>query len=128
MNHSTLVTAQLGQPLRAYALTVEEAGAGEFRWRILEKRGNRSGFESVCHSDAVFPAYDTALATGYGELQRLIGPDLQFGPRQEPVEGRPVFSVSADVLADSARGGTAAVGRTIAAKGVMLARARPVRA
>jgi hypothetical protein len=84
MNHSTLFTAQLNEPLRAYALTVEEADSGEFKWRILENHGSRSVFESVCCSDATFAAYDTALATGYGELQRLIGPDLQFGPRREP--------------------------------------------
>jgi hypothetical protein len=84
MNHSTLVTAQLNEPLRAYALTVEEAAPGEFKWRILENHGSRSVFESVCCSETTFAAYDTALATGYGELQRLIGPDLQFGPRREP--------------------------------------------
>lgn len=84
MNHSTLVTAQLNEPLRAYALTVEEAAPGEFKWRILENQGSRSVFESVCCSETTFAAYDTALATGYGELQRLIGPDLQFGPRREP--------------------------------------------
>lgn len=84
MNHSTLVTAQLNEPLRAYALTVEQVAPGEFKWRILENHGTRSVFESVCCADTSFAAYDTALATGYGELQRLIGPDLQFGPRREP--------------------------------------------
>jgi hypothetical protein len=84
MSHSTLVTAQLNEPLRAYALTVEEAAPGEFKWRILENHGTPSTFESVCCSETTFAAYDTALATGYGELQRLIGPDLQFGPRCEP--------------------------------------------
>lgn len=84
MNHSTLVTAQLNEHLRAYALTVEEAAPGEFKWRILENHGSRAVFESVCCSETTFAAYDTALATGYGELQRLIGPDLQFGPRREP--------------------------------------------
>lgn len=86
MNNSTLVTAQLCEPLRAYALTVEQVVPGEFRWRILENHGARSvfEFESVCCADTSFAAYDTALATGYGELQRLIGPDLQFGPRREP--------------------------------------------
>jgi hypothetical protein len=87
MNHATLVASQINEPLRAYALTVEEASPGEFKWRILENHGTRSSFESVCCSEATFAAYDTALATGYGELQRLIGPDLQFGPRREP---RPV--------------------------------------
>ena len=84
MNHSTLVTAQLNEPLRAYALTVEQVAPGEFKWRILENHGTRSVFVSVCCADTSFAAYDTALATGYGELQRLIGPDLQFGPRREP--------------------------------------------
>jgi hypothetical protein len=84
MNHSPLIAAQLNEPLRAYALTVEEAAPGEFKWRILENPGTRSSFESVCCSETTFAAYDTALATGYGELQRLIGPDLQFGPRREP--------------------------------------------
>jgi hypothetical protein len=84
MKHSTLFTSQINDPLRAYALTVEEAGPGEFKWRILENHVTRSSFESVCCSETTFAAYDTALATGYGELQRLIGPDLQFGPRREP--------------------------------------------
>ena len=83
MNHSTLVDTQLNTPLRALALTVEEAGRGEFRWRILEGHGNPRVFESVSCSDTSFSAYDTALATGYGELQRLIGPDLQYGPRSD---------------------------------------------
>ena len=83
MNHSTLVNTQLNTPLRALALTVEEAGRGEFRWRILEGHGNPRVFEPVSCSDISFAAYDTALATGYGELQRLIGPDLQYGPRSD---------------------------------------------
>lgn len=84
MNHSPLISAQLNETLRSYALTVEEAGPGEFKWRILEDHGPRFAFESVRCSDVTFAAYDIALATGYGELQRLIGPDLQFGPRREP--------------------------------------------
>lgn len=87
MSHSTLSTlanAQLQIPLRTLALTVEEDGPGEFRWRILESQGQSPVFESVSCSDATFAAYDSALATGYGELQRLIGPDLQYGPRLEP--------------------------------------------
>ena len=84
MNHSPLIIAQLNEALRSYALTVEEAGPGEFKWRILENHGTRFVFESVRCSDMTFAAYDAALATGYGELQRLIGPDLQFGPRREP--------------------------------------------
>lgn len=80
---STLVNAQLNAPLRALALTVEETGPGEFRWRILESQGAPQVFDSVACSDITFAAYDTALATGYGELQRLIGPELQYGPRRE---------------------------------------------
>lgn len=83
MSHSTLVNAQLSAPLRSLALTVEETAPGEFCWRILESRTNPQVFESVSCSDISFAAYDTALATGYGELQRLIGPDLQYGPRSE---------------------------------------------
>lgn len=101
MNHSTLVTAQLNEPLRAYALTVEEAGPAEFKWRILENHGTRSSFESVCCSETTFAAYDTALATGYGELQRLIGPDLQFGPRLEPYPVKPHVKLVASVTAAS---------------------------
>jgi len=78
-----LVNAQLNAPLRALALTVEEADPGEFRWRIVESRGEPRVFDSVACSDITFAAYDTALATGYGELQRLIGPDLQYGPRRD---------------------------------------------
>ena len=88
MNHSPLIIAQFNEALRSYALTVEEAGPGEFKWRILENHGPQSAFESVRCSDMTFAAYDTALATGYGELQRLIGPDLQFGPRREPPPAR----------------------------------------
>lgn len=84
MSHSTLVNAQLNAPLRSLALTVEEADPGEFRWRILESRSVPLVFDTVACSDITFAAYDTALATGYGELQRLIGPDLQYGPRSEP--------------------------------------------
>lgn len=81
MTQSTLVNAQLSAPLRSLALTVEESAPGEFVWRILESRGKPTEFESVSCSDISFAAYDTALATGYGELQRLVGPDLQYGPR-----------------------------------------------
>ena len=81
MTQSTLVNAQLSAPLRSLALTVEETAPGEFVWRILESFGQASAFESVACSDISFAAYDTALATGYGELQRLVGPDLQYGPR-----------------------------------------------
>jgi len=84
MNYSPIVNAQLHDALRSYALTVEEASPGEFKWRILENQGTRFVFESVRCSDITFTAYDAALATGYGELQRLIGPDLQFGPRYQP--------------------------------------------
>lgn len=83
MSLSTLVTSQLSEPLRALALTVEEAGPAEFRWRILERRSAASAYESLCCAENTVAAYDTALATGYGELQRLIGPDLQYGPRIE---------------------------------------------
>ena len=84
MNHSPLFTAQFIEALRSYALTVEEASPGEFKWRILENNGSRFVFESLRCSEITFAAYDAALASGYGELQRLIGPDLQFGPRREP--------------------------------------------
>ncbi|MFS2032453.1 hypothetical protein ACEN8I_00355 [Polaromonas sp. CT11-55] len=83
MSHSTLVNAQLKVPLRSLALTVEEPSPGEFCWRILESREDPRVFESISCSDITFAAYDTALATGYGELQRLVGPDLQWGPRSE---------------------------------------------
>jgi hypothetical protein len=132
MNHSTLVNAQLNQPLRAYALTVEEAAAGEFRWRILENHGSRSVFESVCCSETTFVAYDTALATGYGELQRLIGPDLQYGPRLEPLPDRRHFPALAptplSALEDSARDGAVGVGRRTAALDGLLDEVPEVRA
>ncbi|WP_341906478.1 hypothetical protein [Polaromonas sp. YR568] len=83
MNHSTLASAQLIDPLRSLALTVEESAPGEFRWRLLERGLRTQAFESLAVSDITFPAYDTALAAGYGELQRLVGPDLQYGPRAE---------------------------------------------
>lgn len=59
-------------------------GPGDFRWRILEGFGNPPVFESVSCANRTFSAYDTALATGYGELQRLIGLELQHGPRAAP--------------------------------------------
>ncbi|WP_431095372.1 hypothetical protein [Polaromonas aquatica] len=95
MSYSTLVNAQLNVPLRSLALTVEEPAPGEFCWRILESHANPLVFESVSCSDISFAAYDTALATGYGELQRLIGPDLQYGPRSEGVQQVDLFGVSA---------------------------------
>ena len=94
MSYSTLVNAQLNVPLRSLALTVEEPAPGEFCWRILESHGNPLLFESVACSDITFSAYDTALATGYGELQRLIGPDLQYGPRSEEARQVDLFGVS----------------------------------
>lgn len=84
MNQSKPVSAQFRAPLRALALTVEETGPGDFRWRILEGFGNPPVFESVSCANRTFSAYDTALATGYGELQRLIGLELQYGPRAAP--------------------------------------------
>lgn len=95
MTHSTLIAAQLNETLRSLALTVEEAGYGEFRWRILESPYAGLPYESVCCSDARFDAYDTALATGYGELQRLIGPDLQYGPRAEESRTAPLVRLAA---------------------------------
>lgn len=94
MSYSTLVNAQLNAPLRSLALTVEESAPGEFCWRILESHGNPLVFESVSRSDISFAAYDTALATGYGELQRLIGPDLQYGPRSDEAQQVDLFGVS----------------------------------
>ena len=82
VTHSHLVKAYLKTPLRALSLIVEEVEPGEFRWRILERHGKALLFESVSYSDSNFAAYDAALATGYGELQRLVGPDLQYGPRK----------------------------------------------
>ena len=69
--------------LRNLALTVEEAVAGEFRWRILEGEGSPCAYRSVACARTGFAAYDVALANGYGELQRLVGADLQFGPRSD---------------------------------------------
>jgi hypothetical protein len=94
MSHSTLVNAQLNAPLRSLALTVEEPSPGEFRWRILESQRSSPAFESVACSDMSFAAYDTALATGYGELQRFIGPDLQYGPRSEAGSATEFISIA----------------------------------
>ena len=82
MTHSPLVKAYLKTPLRALSLIVEEVEPGEFRWRILERHGKAPLFESVIYSGPSFAAYDAALATGYGELQRLVGPYLQYGRRK----------------------------------------------
>ena len=110
MSHSTLFDAQLKAPLRSLALTVEEAFPGEFRWRILEGHGNPPKFQSLAYSRQLFSAYDTALATGYGELQRLIGPGLQYGPRLEN-----------DIKAERFASATAATARQVlAAEGSVL--------
>jgi hypothetical protein len=94
MTHSKLVNAQLNAPLRSLALTVEEAKPGEFRWRILESQQSSLTFVSVACSEMSFAAYDTALATGYGELQRFIGPDLQYGPRNESDRATDFISIA----------------------------------
>ena len=67
--------------LRSLALTVEEPTPGAFRWRILEQLPQSHTFSSLACSDARFAAYDEALASVYGALQRMVGNDLQFGPR-----------------------------------------------
>jgi len=84
MNQSKRVSAQFKAPLRALALTVEETAPGDFRWRILEGHGNPPVFKSIGCANRAFSAYDAALASGYGELQRVVGPDLQYGPRAAP--------------------------------------------
>jgi hypothetical protein len=94
MTHSKLINAQLNAPLRSLALTVEESRPGEFRWRILESQQSSLTFVSVACSDMSFAAYDTALATGYGELQRFIGPDLQYGPRNESDHATDFISIA----------------------------------
>ncbi|RYF30279.1 MAG: hypothetical protein EOO23_05480 [Comamonadaceae bacterium] len=73
---------RVASPLRRLALTVEESGNGEFHWSILETSPRQPAFV-LATSEACFAAYDTALATGYGELLRLVGPELQYGPRGE---------------------------------------------
>lgn len=83
MTQAALANAQLSVPLRLLALTVEAAGTREFRWRILESFDDSKTFTSLACAEMRFSAYDAALATGYGELQRLIGGDLQYGPRVE---------------------------------------------
>ncbi len=102
MSQSTLVNAQLNAPLRSLALTVEERAPGEFFWRILESHADPLVFESISCSDIGFAAYDTALATGYGELQRLIGPDLQYGPRSDEPQQVDLFGVAGSVRKNGA--------------------------
>jgi hypothetical protein len=101
MSHSTMINTQLKAPLRSLALTVEEPSPGQFCWRILESHQDPRVFESVSSSDITFDAYDTALATGYGELQRLVGPDLQYGPRSEADLQAELFVASAPKSASS---------------------------
>jgi hypothetical protein len=104
MSQSTLVNAQLNAPLRSLALTVEEPAPGEFCWRILESHADSLVFESVSCSDISFAAYDTALATGYGELQRLIGPDLQYGPRSDEPQQVDLFGAASSAKKNTAAG------------------------
>ncbi|MEO7887184.1 MAG: hypothetical protein ABIR76_10610 [Polaromonas sp.] len=105
MSQSTLVNARLNAPLRSLALTVEERAPGEFFWRILESHADPLVFESLSCSDTSFTAYDSALATGYGELQRVIGPDLQYGPRRDEPQQVDLFGVAAS--AEAAKKGLA---------------------
>lgn len=104
MSQSTLVNAQLNAPLRSLALTVEEPAPGEFCWRILESHADPLVFESVSCSEISFAAYDTALATGYGELQRLIGPDLQYGPRSDEPQQVDLFGAASSAKKNMAVG------------------------
>lgn len=102
-------------PLRPLALTVEERSAGEFRWSIIENvPGGASRILAV--SEACFAAYDTALATGYGELQRLVGPELQYGPRSvSPVSYQPSKAPDAAARLDGRTLGAHALHNRIAA-------------
>lgn len=88
MSYSMPINERFNAPsLRKLALTVEEAGPGQFRWRILEGHGmalDAPEFAPISSADLNSSTYDNALAAGYGALQRLIGHDLQFGPRVEP--------------------------------------------
>ncbi len=89
--NTSLVNMLLHAPLRSLALTVEEVARGEFRWRILESHhqpvedvaNSTLVFKSVRCANVTFMAYDSALASGYGELQRMVGPDLEYGPRKD---------------------------------------------
>ena len=132
MNHSPLFTAQFIEALRSYALTVEEASPGEFKWRILENHGSRFVFESLRCSEIAFAAYDAALASGYGELQRLIGPDLQFGPSREPQAAKRhvklvLSSTTASINAHSNALAPANASSDIALKGSLPAEAEAAR-
>ena len=132
MNHSPLFTAQFIEALRSYALTVEEASPGEFKWRILENHGSRFVFESLRCSEITFAAYDAALASGYGELQRLIGPDLQFGPRREPQAAKRhvklvLSSTTAFINAHSNASAPANASSDIALRGILPAEAEAAR-
>ena len=104
MSQSTLVNAQLNARLRSLALTVEEPAPGEFCWRILESHADPLVFESVSCSEISFAAYDTALATGYGELQRLVGPDLQYGPRSDEPQQVDLFDAASSAKKNMAAG------------------------
>jgi hypothetical protein len=81
MHFSSHDTPWSPDALRALALTVEEPSPGDFRWCILEKRDGQA-YAQILRSAVGAAAYDAALATGYGELQRLAGADLEHGPRQ----------------------------------------------
>lgn len=87
MSYSILINEHFSaSSLRKLALIVEEVGPDQFRWRILEGYSialEATQFASIASADLNFSAYDSALAEGYGALQRLIGYDLQYGPRVE---------------------------------------------
>ena len=67
--------------LRSIALMVSEPEPGTYCWRLLESIGDPIVYEEIARSAVGFDAYDAALATGYGELQRLAGTEFQHGPR-----------------------------------------------
>jgi hypothetical protein len=95
-----------GDPLRGLALTVDESEPGSFRWKILEVAPSRytagrhqHHCDVLCCGEMTFSAYDAALAAGYGELQRQIGPDLQFGPRLVPARAGTVSGLKSRPVA-----------------------------
>lgn len=100
-------------PLRSLALTVEEPAPGAFRWRVLESQPPSHTFVSLACSEASFAAYDAALASGYGALQRLVGNELQFGPRADRAAGAAVDSPT--VAASTALSGAAFAAQGVAA-------------
>jgi hypothetical protein len=90
--------------LRDLALTVNEEAIGEFYWKLLESLDGSAVYQEIARSPVTFNAYDVALAAGYGALQRVVGAELEHGPRIHPDLDAPPAASHADAIELRGRG------------------------